>query len=220
MNRLILSIALVTTLVACGGDAESREDLEGQATSRTPAVEAARVTPAAEVRAIPAGTLLTFRVGETLSTSTHSSGDAFSLVLVDGVSGRAGATLTAGSPARGLITNAHRSSGPDDQALLAVRVASVETGGAQRVFEGQVESVNIESSARDSGARTAATIATGAAAGAIIGQILGQDTRATVAGAAVGTAVGVGVALTTRDGDATLPAGSLIVIRLDRDLVF
>jgi len=219
MNRYtLLSMAFVTTLVACG-DAESREDLEGQATGRSPAVEAIRVAPAPEVRAIPAGTVLTFRVGETLSTSTHSSGDAFSLVLVDGVSGRAGAALSAGTPARGLITDVHRSSGPDDQALLAVRVASVESGGAQRAFEGRVESVNVETSTRDSGARTAATIATGAAAGAIVGQILGRDTRSTVAGAAVGTAVGVGVALTTRDGDASLPAGSLIVVRLDRDLV-
>jgi len=128
--------------------------------------------------------------------------------------------LSAGTPARGLVTEAHSSTSSSDQSLLGLRVASVEVGGSQRQISGEAQSADIETSTRDSGARTAATIATGTAAGAIIGQVLGRDTRSTVSGAAVGTAIGVGVALTTRDGHATLPTGSRIVVRLNEALVF
>jgi len=228
MNRFVLSVAFVTALAACGSDAESREDMDSQAlgdTVHAPAshsapAEAMHPTPAQPVRAIQAGTLLTFEVREDVSTSSHDAGDTFSLVLVDAVTGPAGALLPAGAPARGLVTAAHSSTGPDDQSVLGLRVASVEAGGSQEPILGEAESADVKSSTRDSGTRTAATIATGTAAGAIIGQILGRDTRSTVTGAAVGTAVGVVVALTTRGGHADLPEGSRIVVRLSQDLIF
>ncbi len=236
MNRFILCMTCVITLAACGSDAESREDMESKALmdsvqaeasgqtagerSRTTAAQPTRTTPAQPVRAIPAGTMLTFEVRERVSTSSHDAGDSFALVLVNAATGPAGAVLSAGASARGLVTASHSSSGPDDQSLLGLRVTSVEANGSQRTIVGEAQSADIETSTRDSGTRTAATIATGTAAGAIIGQILGRDTRSTVTGAAVGTAVGVGVALTTRDGHADLPVGSRIVVRLSQDLIF
>lgn len=216
MSRFILGVVLVTSLAACGTDAESSEDRNSQPV-RTP--EAASSSPAV-VAAIPAGTVLIFEVTEDVSTSSHTNGDSFSLVLVEGVEGSGGASLLAGARAVGVVTDAHKSGGPDDDALLAVRISSLEAGGSQQAIEGVVESTEIESSNQDSGTRTAAKIATGTAAGAIIGQIIGKDTRSTVQGAAAGTVVGVVVALSTRGGDATLPAGSIIVVRLDRALTY
>lgn len=216
MSRFILGVALATSLAACGTDAESSEDRNSRS---VPAPEAATATPAV-VASIPAGTVLTFEVRENVSTSSHAAGDGFSLVLVDGVDGSGGASLLAGATAMGIVTQAHKSDGPDDDALLAVRINSVEAAGSQQEIGGVVESTQLESSNQDSNTRTAAKIATGTAAGAIIGQIIGQDTRSTVTGAAAGTVVGVVVALSTRGGDATLPAGSIIVVRLDRALVY
>jgi len=217
MSRLMLSVAVVTTLAACGSDAESSEDRNSQ-----PVIEVAspRAAAPAAVASIPAGTVLVFEVRENVSTSSHTAGDRFSLVLVDGVSGSGGASLRPGAVAMGVVTDAHKSSGPDDDALLAVRISSVEAGGSQQDIGGVVQSTEIDSSHRDSGTRTAVKIATGTAAGAIVGQILGGNTRSTVTGAAAGTVAGVVVALTTKGGDATLPAGSRIVVRLDRALTF
>lgn len=236
MNRFALGITFVTALAACGGEAESREDLESRALADSPAVQTSRsapvtgertapaqperTAPAERVRAIRTGTLLTFEVTETVSTSSHDAGDTFSLVLVDAVTGTEGAILPAGTPARGMVTDVHASTGPDDPSLLGLRIASVEVGGSQQPLTSETRSADISSSTRDSGTRTAATIATGAAAGAIIGQILGRDTRSTVTGAVVGTAVGVGVALTTRGGHAEFPEGSRIVVRLSEDLIY
>ncbi|TVP76228.1 MAG: hypothetical protein EA352_06230 [Gemmatimonadales bacterium] len=228
MNRFALGVAFVMALSACGADAESREDLEGQAVGDTMEARAPspastdrpRAAPEAPVRAIRAGTLLTFEVREDISTSTHGVGDGFSLILVDAVSGTAGAVLPAGSPARGRVTASQSSADAEERSILVLQVASVEVDGRQRTVAGEVQSADIRTSTRDSGTRTAATIATGTAAGAIIGQILGQDTRSTITGAAIGTAAGVGVALTTRGGHAELPSGSRIVIRLSQDLNF
>jgi hypothetical protein len=208
MNRIALGIAFVTALAACGGDAESREDLDSQAladsaaaaTSRTAPAATPRAAPAQPVRAIQAGTTLTFEVRENVSTSSHDAGDTFSLVLVDAVTGAAGASLPAGAAARGVVTGSHSSTGPNDESILGIRVGSVEAAGSQRPISGEAQSADVVSSTRDSGTRTAATIATGAAA--------------------VGTAVGVGVALTTRGGHAELPVGSRIVVRLSQDLVY
>jgi hypothetical protein len=221
MNRVTGSLLLLTVLAACGSEAESGEDVGSTATGSPISARPPADRPLAQpARSIPAGTILIFEVRENISTSTHKVGDAFNLVLVDAVSGIGGASLQPGTIGRGVVTEVHASSGSNDQALLGLRVTSLEVGGTQRTIESVIQSAAIESSAQDSGARTAATIATGAAAGAIIGQILGRDTRATVAGAAVGTAAGVGVALSTRDGHATLTSGSRIQVRLDRDLAF
>lgn len=225
MNRIALSMLLVTALAACGSDAESREALEAQETTRAVPSQPAATAPAASpipavLRAIPAGSVLTFEVREDVSTSSHVPGDGFSLVLVDAVTGPAGARLSGGTPAEGVVTDVHKSTGPDDDSLLGVRIVTVEAGGAQKAIQGQVQSAQVESSTQDSGARTAATIAIGTAAGAVIGQIVGGNTRSTVTGAAAGTVVGVVVALTTRGGEAKLPQGSRITVRLDEDLVY
>lgn len=241
MNRsifaVLVAVSVSVSLAACGGDAESRgapdgeEGLDTTLVTPVPGIRveapAARLTPPtpdppirADVRSIPAGTLLTFEVRESVSTATHEAGDGFNLVLLDGVLGPAGGQIPAGAWARGIVTDSHRSTGPEDEAVLGIRVVSIEAGGAQRTMVGAVESASTNPDARDSGSRTAATIATGAAAGAIIGQVLGGNTRSTVTGAAVGTAVGLGVALVTRGGDAQLASGSRIVVRLSSDLVY
>jgi hypothetical protein len=176
--------------------------------------------PETPIRRIPAGAVLTFQVQRDVSTASAQVGESFNLVLVDPVSGEGDAMLTSGTRAVGVVTEVRRSTGPEEESLLAIRVSSVELRGAQTPIEGQVVSTEVVGSTRASGTRSAATVATGSAAGAVIGRILGRDTRSTVTGAAVGTALGVAVALTTRGGDSVLATGSKVVVRLDRDLVY
>jgi hypothetical protein len=201
------------TTAQTGGDASTTAG-GTQATAEPP------TPPETPIRRIPAGAVLTFEVQGDVSTASAQAGTTFNLVLVEAVMGEGDAMLSAGTRAMGVVTEARRSTGPDEESLLAVRVSSVELRGAQTAISGEVVSTQVESSTRASGTRTAATVATGSAAGAMIGRILGRDTRSTVTGAAVGTAVGVAVALTSRGGDAVLASGSRVVVRLDTDLVY
>lgn len=201
LTALVAGVALVAG--ACQ-EADSREDTTAEA------------TPA---RSLAPGTQLVFEVGEDLSTSSHRAGDSFSLRLAEEVTGSGDLVLPTGTPARGVVTAARPSEGPEDEGVLAVRIESVRIDGRDRALNGQVVSAETRGDTRDSGARSAGKVATGAAAGAILGQILGGDTRSTVGGAAVGAAAGLGVALTTRDGHAQLPEGSSVVVRLDDPLV-
>jgi hypothetical protein len=222
-----LSLALVMAgglLTGCGDEAESREDLDGRSLTEEAAAErgeavAPATQPAEAIRALSAGTTLSFVVTEEVSTSTSRSGDPVRLELAESVSGSGGLDLPAGTRAQGIVTNSRASEGPEDEAVLAIRVEAIHLNGRTRALNGSVIEARTESSARDSGTRSAAKVATGAAAGALVGQILGGDTRSTVGGAAAGTVAGLGVALSTRDGHAVLPEGSLVRVRLNDDLV-
>jgi hypothetical protein len=204
-------------LVGCGGDAESSDDMQGSAAAGGDRPVAA--TPAPPVRGLPSGTVLTFEVTENVSTSSHAAGDGFTLRLVSPAQGQGGLTLESGTEARGVVTDARPSRSNDEEALLAVRIESVRIDGRARALNGTVQSTEVRADSGDSGTRSAAKVATGAAAGAIIGQVLGRDTRSTVQGAAAGAVAGLGIALTTRDGHATLPVGSLVTVRLQDALV-
>ena len=227
-QHMIVLAAAGAMLVGCGEE-NGTDDENGAAASVAQATEQRTANAGGTARserseappvvAVPAGANLVFEVREEISTSTHRTGDTFSLRLAEPVRGTGGLVLPAGTVARGVVTASAESSGPEDEAILAVRVQSVEMDGRTRALQGEITRADIETSTRDSGTRTAAKVATGAAAGAVIGQILGGDTRSTVQGAAAGTAAGVGVALTTRDGHATLPRGSFVTVRLQDSLV-
>lgn len=215
-------LALTFAVAGCGTSSEAHEGEEGEAVvseAQAPSPSTSRATPAPSRAAIPAGAILVFEVLDDVSTSTHETGDTFRLRLVEPVSGEGGAALSSGAEARGVVTESRTSTSSDEEALLGLRIASVHAGGSQRPIAAEVQSASLQQGTRDSGQRTAAKIATGAAAGAVIGQILGRDTRSTVIGAAVGAAAGTGIALTTRDGHATLPRGSRVTVRLAEPLV-
>ncbi len=220
--RLLPALILASLLATgCGPDAESAEDVEGEEVAQESVTAERAPAPRSEPapRAIPAGTTLHFEVAEEVSTASHRAGDTFALRLLEPVSGNGGLVLPEGTQARGVVTEARQSEGAEDEALLAVRLESIQLDGRSRALNGTVVAADTEADAADSRTRSAAKVATGAAAGALVGQILGGDTRSTVRGAAAGAVAGLGVALTTRDGHAVLPRGSQVEVRLDDSLV-
>lgn len=242
-SRVLSATAVLASLAllpGCGGDSDAAEGPDNatwaEMTDASPGASHGEARPgeggearpdeatsaprdAAPVPAIPSGTVLVFEVEEDVSTATHEAGQRVPLRLVSGVNGDHGAALPAGTGARAIVTEASRSGSAREEAVLALRIASVQVNGRAQDLSGTIQSTEIEAGTRDSGQRSAAKVATGAAAGAVIGQILGRDTRSTVAGAAAGAAAGLGVALTTRDGHAVLPRGSTLTVRLDSPLV-
>jgi hypothetical protein len=200
--------ALALSVAACTA-AESRDAPEGGEA----AARAARPT-------VPTGTAMTFRVDETISTQSSHRGDRFTGTLTADVTGVEGdVVLPAGTKARWVVNQAISDGGLGGGSVLAVRLEAIRLNDAWVLAEGTVTATELQLDEGDSNAETAAKIGVGAAAGAIVGQLLGKDTKGAVTGAAAGAALGTVVALSTRSGAATIPAGSRIEVRLDRSLV-
>lgn len=212
VRALAIGVAFALGATACG-DAESREAPEEAADA--PAAERAAPATASTV-AVAEGTSMIFAVDQEISTDTHATGDRFVAGLASPVNSSDGETaLPAGTQSQWVVT---QSTTEDGQALLAFELESIEVGGEWKPIAATVTHAELDTDTPDSDSETAAKIGVGAAAGAIVGQILGKDTESTLTGAGVGAAVGTAVALSTRGGSATLPAGSAMTVRLDEPL--
>lgn len=177
----------------------------------------APVSPSASrVLAVPAGTVIPAAMEVALSTRTHKAGDIFHARVTEDILAADGMVLVPqGARLEGRVAEARQSSSSDEEALLLLTFENLLIQGERFPLDAVVTEAQVQSEARDSGARSAATVATGAAAGAVVGRILGRDTRSTVQGAVVGAVAGAGVALTTRDGHASIEEGARVAVRLD-----
>ncbi|TVP42263.1 MAG: hypothetical protein EA350_16580 [Gemmatimonadales bacterium] len=183
-------------------------------------VPAPEPDPAMAGPVLPSGTQVTGVLETGLSTRTSQVGETFRARIGDAVRASDGTViLPAGSRLEGRVVESRESTSAEEQAVLLLEIRSLVVNGETFPIQATVLQTELASEARDSGQRTAATVATGAAAGAVVGRILGRDTRSTVAGAAAGAAAGAGIALTTRDGHASLAEGARITVRLDAPLV-
>jgi hypothetical protein len=194
-------VALATSMLVACGTAESGEP---DGSSRV------------EDAAIPAGTVLSFAVDQAVSTNTHKRGDTFTATLQQGVADSEGEmVLPQGSLSRWIITE---SSETDAGSTLAIELDAVRVDGSWVPLVGEVVSADVAIDERESDTETATKIGIGTAAGAVLGRVLGGDAGSTVAGAAVGAVTGTAVALSDKDGSATIPGGSTITLRLTEPL--
>lgn len=201
-----------------------REETPGQATG-TPRAHDSLLSAAedrraerrtAERREVPRGTRVTLRLNERVSTESADAGDPVTAGVVQAVRDESGEVLIPeGAEAVGQVVASERSGGENDQAVLGIQFDSLQIHGETYPLSATVREAAPETTEGDTGAETAAKIAIGTAAGALIGQVIGGDTEATVAGGAAGAVAGTAIALTSREGEATLEEGSRIVLQLD-----
>ena len=155
----------------------------------------------ASAQTIPAGTHITVRTGQELSSGTAKVGDRFDASLTrDLVAG--GKTLAkAGAPARGKITAVKSSGRLHAPGQLSVRLTSVQVEGKMVPISTGSYHVEGKSHAKSN----ATKIGGGAAAGALIGGLAGCGKGAAI-GAGAGAAAGTGVAAATGKEEAVIPA--------------
>jgi hypothetical protein len=155
----------------------------------------------AAAQTIPAGTHITVRTGQEITSGTAKVGDRFDATLTrDLVVG--GKTLAkAGAPARGKVTAAKSSGRLHAPGQLSVRLSSVQVNG--KMVPVSTGSYHLEGKSH---AKSNATkIGGGAAVGALIGGLAGGGKGAAI-GAGAGGAAGTGVAAATGKEEAVIPA--------------
>lgn len=178
-----------------------------------PAVEEPKPAPREpKTVTIPAGTLLTVRIDETLASDRNQTGDTFRATLeqplvVDGyviaergarVEGRI-AEIDTGGRVRGL-------------ARMSLELVRLTTADGQRI---RLHTETFAKEAERSRGKDAAKIGAAAGIGAAIGAIAGGGKGAAI-GAAVGGAAGTGGVMATRGEPVRLPAETRLSFRLSQ----
>jgi hypothetical protein len=156
---------------------------------------------------IPVGQELDVRLLTPLSSDTAQVEDRFDATTVVDLYEGSRVLIPAGSVMRGIVSSVNRASRTDRKGSLTVAFDQVTINGRNHPMRGTVTQALESEGIRGEVGR----IGAGSAVGAIIGGILGG-----VKGALIGVLVGGGGTMIATEGkDVTLPAGTILRVRLD-----
>ncbi len=157
-----------------------------------------------------AGTVLSIRLGETLSTDQNYTGDTFRGTLLSPVIQDGFIIADRGSKVLGRVVNSQSAGHLANVAAITLAVTEINTTDGQRV---RVETSVFNRLGGSNVGQDAAKIAGGAALGAIIGGIAGGGKGAAI-GAGAGGAAGTGAVLLTHGKTAVVENETALTFRL------
>jgi len=220
-------LLVVCLLTACSKkpaeDANSANPQTQSGSSNTtsqatpPPAPAAAPQPAPEAPpkpiVVPAGTVLTVRLQQALSSKTSNQGDPFNATLAEPVLVGGKTVIPAGSSVSGTVTEAHQAGRFKGGATLNLVLSAVTVG--PKTY--QISTTTMSQTSKGKGKRTAGMIAGGGGAGALIGGLAGGGKGAGI-GALLGAGAGTAGAAFTGDRDITMPAESAASFKLTSSL--
>jgi hypothetical protein len=230
-----LTIVLLFTLVACnsnksaensansaqnsasnasGGNASSGGNATTSSNSPAPAPAATPAPPPPPPPVVvAAGTNVTVRLVDSLSSKTSSPGDSFSATLQDPVVVDGNTVIPAGARAKGTVVDAKPLGRFKGGASLEVRLTSITINGNPT----SIQTAAFSRTEKGKGKRTAVLAGGGSALGGIIGGIAGGGKGAAIGLLAGAGAGGAGAAF-TGNKDIVLPAESALTFKLTAPL--
>lgn len=162
---------------------------------------------------VPAGTVLTVRVGQTLSSKTSQSGQTFLATLAQPVSVGGRTAIPAGATISGTVVTAKAKGKIKGEGELTLQLTNVTVKG--RTYP--IQTAVLDNTVKGKGKRTAATTGGGAAGGALIGGIAGGGKGAGI-GALVGAGAGLLGGAMTGNQQIEIPAESALSFRMSAPL--
>ncbi len=150
---------------------------------------------------IPAGTHVTIRLDQAISSGTAHTGDSFTGSLTKDVVVNGQTVAKAGSAVQGKVTYAKASGRLSSPGVVTIRLTSI---GGQTVH-----TTSVSRKGQSHTKSNATKIGGGAAAGAVIGALAGGGKGAAI-GAGVGAGAGTGVAAATGKKEAIIPSESAL----------
>lgn len=183
----------------------SPNSASGPSSARSAAREASSAKPVV----IPAETMISVVLDETLSSKTSSTGQNFSASVSAPVEVDGKVAIPKGARATGIVREAKSAGRFKGGAVLSLALSSITVGSASY----DVTTTAHTLASKGKGKRTAAMIGGGGAAGALIGGLAGGGKGAAI-GAAVGAGAGTGGAAFTGNREITLPAETPVSFKL------
>jgi len=177
---------------ANGVDDQTAVEPPGAASEPTSAAPAATTAstpvqkPKPQLVVIPAGTVLTVRTVDSLSSKSSQPGQTFSATLAQPVSVGGKTALPAGCKVRGTVVTAKAKGKIKGEGQLDLTLTSISVGS--QTYD--IKTALLSSTEKGKGKRPAATTGGGAAGGALIGGLAGGGK-----GAAIGAIAGAGAGL-------------------------
>jgi hypothetical protein len=162
---------------------------------------------------IPAGTALTVRTVQGLSSKTSQEGQPFAATLAQPISIGGRVAIPAGATASGTVLTAKAKGKIKGEGELTLSLTSISAGGRTYAIKTSV----LSSTQKGKGKRTAATTGGGAAGGALIGGLAGGGKGAGI-GALVGAGAGLVGGALTGNKQVEIPAESALSFILSAPL--
>jgi hypothetical protein len=168
---------------------------------------------AAKPLVVPAGAILTVRLGQPVGSKISTAGQTFTATLASAVSVDGRTAIPAGAAASGTVVDAKPLGRFKGGASLQLRLTSIALGGSDQ----SISTSAVVRTATGKGKRTAVLAGGGAALGALIGGLAGGGKGAGI-GALAGGGAGAGGAAFTGNKDIVLPAESALSFKLEQSI--
>jgi BON domain len=179
-----------------------------------PVVEAAPERPPAPLQAtIPAGSVITVRMIDSIDSSRNHAGDEFDATVNSPVVAGDRVAIPQGSNARVRLVEAKTAGHMTGRSELQLELVSLTVNATTY----NVESGTYQLQGASRGKRTAETVGGGAGLGALIGAIAGRGKGAAI-GAGIGAAAGAGAQAITKGQQVKIPSETKIDFTLKAPL--
>jgi hypothetical protein len=162
---------------------------------------------------LPAGTVLTVRMGEAVGSKISQAGQTFSATVAQPVQVGGRTVIPSGANASGVVADAKPLGRFKGGAALELKLTSVTIHGTDH----PIETAALSRTQAGKGKRTAVMAGGGAALGALIGGLAGGGKGAAI-GALAGGGAGTGGAAFTGNKDIVIPAESAVSFTLSQPL--
>jgi hypothetical protein len=161
--------------------------------------------------ALPAGTVLTVRLGQTVGSKISRPGDKFDATLAEPLEANGTVLIPKGAQLQGTVQDAAPLGRFKGGARLRLTLDAVTVNGKQY----PIQTTSIARSEKGKGKRTAVMTGGGAGVGALIGGLAGGGKGAAI-GAIAGAGAGGAGAAFTGNKDIVLPAESALSFKLEQ----
>ena len=216
MNRrlALLSLSAFSIGAVVAGCQKAADQQSSPDANATPSVtEAAKtaVKKAIEPKplVIPADTVISVVLDQTISSKTSKPGDKLTATVESPVEIDGKIAIPKGVRAEGVVNDAKAAGRFKGGATLSLTLTSVTVNGKEH----EIQTSGATMSSKGKGKRTAAMVGGGAAGGAAIGAVAGGGKGAAI-GALIGAAAGTGGAGLTGNRDITLTAETPLDFKL------
>jgi hypothetical protein len=211
-RHLVIFASLFLFLWAAISTGCSSKSAEGSSDSNAPSSKSASLFGPKEVT-LPAGTVLTVRLGSTVGSKTNSTGDHFNATIATPVESGGKVVLSKGAEALGRVVEAVPQGRFKGGASLSLALESVTISGDAY----DIKTSSVSRNQKGKGKRTAAMIGGGAGGGALIGGLAGGGKGALI-GAVLGGGAGTAGAAYTGEKEVVLPAECTLSFKLTEPL--